>query len=85
MKNRTLHISHLIHPGTPSQPGCIGTADPAVWSHTLYLRGHAYSAVLKSDMINQTPSYSALTAHFRDHPEMWIRNANPITPPAFAG
>ena len=68
-----LHVSQLLHQGTPSQPGEIGTADPSVWGHRLYHNGHIYQAVLKSDVIHSTPDYSALLDHYSRHPEMWTR------------
>lgn len=75
----TIHISRLLHQGTPAAPSEVGTDDPSIWDHFLFIKGRWYAAVLKSDVIAAIPDRRALLAHFKEHPGHWQRMASNIS------
>lgn len=57
-------LSRLVHPGTKSGHGDIGTADPARWQHLLWFDGEMWAAELKDDCLRHVCTYDELRGHF---------------------
>lgn len=83
-QNEQFSLSVLIHAGTKSAPGCVGTSDPAIWRHLLFINGAYFVAELKSDLIDRQPKHVELVSHFYQYlrhpanPWRFVRMRQPL-------